>query len=337
MSMCTGLFDPDVSQTQLLATSERIVQLAPDFAAGWAGVAIGRSIYAENQQDRNGMPDAEALKAAHEAIARARDLDPHSGSPYVAEWHLVRDDPLRGMRLLERGIEVDPDEPLLYARLSNSLMGIGRMNDAVEAAHRAIELEPLFSFTRSSYINALTYAGQFARAQTEIASARRRWPRNSEIDQAEFDYQYRYGDPRAAEKLLPTVAVSSDTQLIPYRKMIAARLDPTQAKIDDAISAVAHSTAADPRKKSIYLLALAQFGRTEEIYRLLGDTRVRSSIEPGLLFRPQFASLRADPRFMSVAAQLGLLRYWRKSGKWPDFCTTEALRYDCRAEAIKYK
>ena len=39
---------------------------------------------------------------------------------------------------------------------------------------------------------------------------------------------------------------------------------------------------------------------------------------------------------MSVAARAGLVRYWRKSGNWPDFCSSEQLKYDCRAEAAKY-
>ena len=39
---------------------------------------------------------------------------------------------------------------------------------------------------------------------------------------------------------------------------------------------------------------------------------------------------------MQVAARLGLVRYWRQTGYWPDFCTTERLRYDCKTEAAKY-
>jgi hypothetical protein len=39
---------------------------------------------------------------------------------------------------------------------------------------------------------------------------------------------------------------------------------------------------------------------------------------------------------MGVAARVGLARYWRESGKWPDFCSTEQLKYDCKAEAAKF-
>ena len=30
-----------------------------------------------------------------------------------------------------------------------------------------------------------------------------------------------------------------------------------------------------------------------------------------------------------------LVDYWRKTGRWPDFCAAPALAYDCRAEAAR--
>jgi hypothetical protein len=38
---------------------------------------------------------------------------------------------------------------------------------------------------------------------------------------------------------------------------------------------------------------------------------------------------------MLVARKAGLFDYWRKSGRWPDFCFEEELPYDCKAEAAK--
>jgi hypothetical protein len=45
------------------------------------------------------------------------------------------------------------------------------------------------------------------------------------------------------------------------------------------------------------------------------------------------ASLRRDPRFMQLAARLGMVDYWHSSGHWPDFCSEPGLPYDCRREA----
>jgi len=52
------------------------------------------------------------------------------------------------------------------------------------------------------------------------------------------------------------------------------------------------------------------------------------------LFGRMTESMRRDPRFMKLAARIGLVDYWQSSGHWPDFCSDPKLPYDCRAEAV---
>ena len=40
---------------------------------------------------------------------------------------------------------------------------------------------------------------------------------------------------------------------------------------------------------------------------------------------------------MRLAKRAGLVDYWEKSGKWPDFCSETDQPYDCKAEAAKLK
>jgi hypothetical protein len=54
-----------------------------------------------------------------------------------------------------------------------------------------------------------------------------------------------------------------------------------------------------------------------------------------VIFRPPLRDLRRDPRFMLVTKRLGLLDYWKSSGKWPDFCFEADMPYDCEREAAK--
>jgi tetratricopeptide (TPR) repeat protein len=334
---CVGVADPNWSNAQLLAASERLVKLAPDFPRAWGGLALSRAILAEDQQDRSGRPDADAVKSARDAIARARKLDPRSGLAYLAEWHLLNPDPLRALALLDKAVKLAPDEPMLHARRSDSLAAVGRMAESVDEARRAIELDPLSSFTRSEYILALTYAGDLSRAKADIADARKKWPKDPNIDWAEQAFDYRYGDPRVAQRLMPMTVDSSDAELAPNFKFIAARLDPSPSKIDDAIATFRTRARIEPRSGNNRLvLALGTFGRVDAIYQLLADPKVLPLIGPEIWFRPEFAGVRADPRFMAVAARLGLVRYWRQSGNWPDFCASEQLKYDCKIEAAKY-
>ena len=155
------------------------------------------------------------------------------------------------------------------------------------------------------------------------------------IDLADFSLQYRYGDAGAALALLPKID-NSDAEMALSRKMIEARIDPTAAKINEAIAALEARSSSNPKVVNDVILSLGNFGRTDEVYRLLERPASQTFIRSNILFRPDFAAVRADPRFMSVAARLGLVRYWKRTGFWPDFCTSERLRYDCKVEAAKY-
>ena len=53
----------------------------------------------------------------------------------------------------------------------------------------------------------------------------------------------------------------------------------------------------------------------------------------GGLFSPISELLRADKRFPTLCARLGLVDYWMTSGHWPD-CATE-VPYDFKAECEK--
>ena len=336
ISGCVGIDDSETSASQLRAMFERVVGLAPNFPRAWAYLAVVRSFLASDPDADGGPSHAAAVKSAREAIAMARKLDPRSGLPYLGEANLVEDNYLRRLALLDKGAETGPDEALLQGERSDALITVGRMADSVDAAQRATELDPLSPLARTHYILALTYAGRFSRARAEIADARKKWPNDPEIDQAEYSFQYRYGDPKRAEQLMPRVLENSDAAMAPDRKLIAARIQPSPAKIDDAIAAFRARAAFGRSPRIRLLLALGTFGRVEDIYQLLGDPKYQSLIEPYQLFRPEFAGVRADPRFMPVAAKAGLVRYWRESGSWPDFCSGEQLRYDCKAEAAKY-
>lgn len=327
---CAGIGDSAWSDAELLAMFERVVKLAPNFPPGWAYLAIGRSVAAKGPQ----ASDPAAMQSARQAIATARKLNPHSGLSYLAEALLIPDDRARVLSLLDKGASLEPDNALLQMQRADALRSFGRMGDSVEAAKRAVELDPLSSFVRSSYISALTYAGQLSRARAELAEARKKWPNDAQIQFAEFGFDYRYGDARVAEKLLPRVLDYSDAGLAPYRKIIEARVDPTPAKVRDATQSWARPSKGADRNQ--YLLALGLFRRIDEAYALLNDPQFQRLVDPGILFRPEFAPMRADPRFLPVAARLGLVRYWRESGKWPDFCTSEQLKYDCKTEAAKY-
>lgn len=336
LSGCTGLGGTNLSNSDFESIFERVTKLAPDFAPAWDYLALSRSWIAEGLGNSSPAARAAAVQSARETIAVARKLNPNSAMSYDAEYHLISNDTFKGLEVLEQGAKIDPDDGRIQMHLSEAFQSVGRMSDAVQAAQRAVELEPGSPWTTQQYILTLTYAGEFSKAKSTIADARTKWPTDSTIDFADYAYQFRYGDPKAALELMPRIADYSDADMNPSRKVVAARLDPTPAKIDEAIAALKARWSNDPRSRNTTLLALANFGRVEEAYQLMEDPEFQPFIEVGAMFRPDFAGIRADPRFIAIAARLGLVRYWRETGYWPDFCSGEKLLYDCKTEAAKY-
>lgn len=332
---CAGIGEQKLSEQDYVSMFDRVTKLSPDFGPGWDYLALSRSWIAEELGARSPAAQTAAVQSAREAIAMARRLNPSSAMSYDAEYHLVSNDMFRGLQVLEKGAGVDPEDPRIQMHLSEKYLSVGRMSDAVRAAQRAVELEPGSPYTMAQYIFALTYSGEFLKATAKIADAENKWPNDPDIALADFSYQLRYGDPKAALQLLPKMA-DSDADIVPFRKLLDARVNPTPAKVDDAIVALNARWGGNPRTRGNVFRALGGFGRVDEAYQLLEDPTFQPSIEPEVLFRPDFAGVRADPRFMGVAARLGLIRYWRQSGYWPDFCSSERLPYDCKTEAAKY-
>jgi len=82
-------------------------------------------------------------------------------------------------------------------------------------------------------------------------------------------------------------------------------------------------------------MMLASLGETDLAFEQAGKILKTQDDNPSFLFTPQMAALRRDPRFMPLAARIGLLDYWRSTGKWPDFCAGPHAEVDCRAAAAR--
>ncbi|MEP7130100.1 MAG: TIR domain-containing protein [Sphingomicrobium sp.] len=337
LSGCIGLGGAQLSNADFVSIFERVTTLAPDFAPGWGHLALSRSWIAESLRDSSPAAYAASVRRARDAIAAARRLNPNSAMSYDAEYHLISNQTFLALQVLENGAKIDPDDGRIQMHLSDGYLSVGRMSDSVQAAQRGVKLEPGAPYTRAQYILALVYSGEFSKAKADIAAARKKWPNDPTIDFADFSFQFRYGDAQAALELLPRVANLSDADMVPYRKLITARLDPTRANVDDALTALNGGSSSNPKARNDVLLTLGNFNRADEVYQLLESPAFQDFTRREILFRPDFAPVRADPRFMRIAARLGLVRYWRQTGFWPDFCTSERLRYDCKAEAAKYR
>ena len=95
--------------------------------------------------------------------------------------------------------------------------------------------------------------------------------------------------------------------------------------------------AADQGKitRETEIMMLAGLGRNQN---RPSRPQIRRSIinrlEPRFLFTPVTRNMRQDPGFVGLAARMGLIKYWRETGKRPDFCTDQASRSECSPQLL---
>jgi len=313
----------------------RITREAPRFAPGWIGLAeayasLGLGYYYSKEAV---PPDLsrEALAAIHTATR----LNPHSGRAFVAQLPFVAKGAADEIRIYEKAVELDPDEAFVHQGYSQALANVGRMRDSADEAKRAVDLNPLSADVYASYISALVDGGWLEQARQEMAKAERIWPNSPSLVAEDFWFNLRYGDAKRAEMLLLTTQAFTERGLKMARLFLKARTQPTPANIAASTSVFAENQKF-PRFANQALLGFGTLNQVERAFQLLRDPQFLQHLEFSYIFRADLRPVRRDPRFMGVMAQLGLVKYWRESGHWPDFCTLEPIAYDCKAEAAKY-
>jgi tetratricopeptide (TPR) repeat protein len=310
----------------------QVTKRAPEFKGAWAKLLLTEAEVATRSRVMERRSTEESLRR-HLTIASK--LDPEMPEVLYAEILLL---PLTAvnqrMELIDKALELHPDNATLRSLRSNLLLSVGRMHDAVTEAKQAAEIDILSPAMQSGYIFALAHSGQQELAQKELTKAETLWPGAQTLKDTRFSIGIRYGDPAAALKELKTGAVRSDVPTA-QESFLLARMSPTSENVDRAIS---EAVAAERTSIRQLIQVLAEFGRVNDaINYLLKYDAAAGQPFTDALFRPNTRNLRQDPRFMQVAKRFGLLDYWRTTGQWPDFCSEPGLLYDCKAEAAKLK
>jgi tetratricopeptide (TPR) repeat protein len=316
---------PDPSRLRLF---QQVVERFPRFAPALAHLASLEANAGLNQ-------------AARQHLSEARRLNPRLGKIYMAETALLpRSQWGERQAILERGLEMNPDDAELHASMAFELSQVGRMNEGVESARRALEIDPLSPIVRATYVQELSNAGRFEEAENELKEGEKIWPASAMMADTRYAFDLRIGDPANALRMLRENQDYGSTAAPAVELFLRARIDPTPQNIDKAIDAYMTRFRQAPSEASGIgmLLSLGIFGRTDQAYEVLAHPAVLRALpeQPLILFKPYMRGIRHDHRFMPLAARLGLVRYWTETNKWPDFCLDADLPYDCKREAAKY-
>jgi DNA-binding winged helix-turn-helix (wHTH) protein/tetratricopeptide (TPR) repeat protein/TolB-like protein len=304
--------------------TERIVRAAPDNAYAHSFNAVAHATAAADDLTSVDGADAHA-RGAEVAARRALQLDPRNGEAYQAlamryggqgHW-------LERERDFQRAIALTPTLPAALNYNVNMLREVGRLQAAAELNRRTIAADP-FSASQSGTLAMLRGAdGDLPEAQALVERmAKLNRERALEI---RYVIAFWWEDP-----------VKALADLRPYRNLPEKVYACHRAYLVRLATApVGHPLRGLPPgcpSDAWGVRMLARQGDVDGAYAML-EAAPEAYRNPILFFHPAMRAFRRDPRFMQIAYRIGLVDYWRASGRWPDFCAEPDLPYDCRAVA----
>jgi tetratricopeptide (TPR) repeat protein len=256
-------------------------------------------------------------------------LNPRDGAAYAA---LVDLEPRHSWQareaIIARGLALAPNNPELVSRRAGVLAETGRMNEAAANGERAAELDPLSpqKAIDAAMYEAWTYDERGAEDMAERAS--RIWPDDGATGL--FVILARGGDPRKALAALQNRSSGGAAMGPGWDALVKARISHDPSKV------VAYTNLVLTRTLGYIdfaILNLENVGAMDAAFAVLARHPPGPDFDTTILFRPYAEGMRHDPRFMPLAARLGLVDYWRATNHWPDFCLPPQKTYDCKAAA----
>jgi adenylate cyclase len=303
---------------------------APGFAPGHS--ALARTL-ANYKVFVAANPAAEVEREARRALA----IDPKDVDAYVA-LSLVRptSDYAGRERLLDQALAANPSWPSANLAKAILLNDVGLIAESVPYAERAAAANPL-SLDVPTYVF-LAESGRTGAADAELERLHRLWPHSAQLwfdrivvyaMEGRYDEAQEVLDDRGSR---PKIFSDSDFQLLRTGLLVRPR---TPAAIAEVRRRLLTWPVTEWDALQARILMLSKLGLVDDAFDV-ADRWARGKEEgsrTSFLFGAE--AMRRDPRFIPFAARLGLVDYWRNTGKWPDFCAEPGLTYDCKAEAAK--
>ena len=287
---------------------ERAIELDPGFGRGYARLAVTWVYYGNYQLAPASVAYAEVERLAQKAI----ELD---GELYEAYWALGWAD-LAGKYAWQaaennfrKTIELAPGEWAGYHSLGYVLGALGRIQEALEAARIAIELDPLAYLPRHGLDNLLTRQRNYTAVIEVLEEQAEIHGWNPQLQSHIARLLARTGKGAEARVQLADVEALSPSN--PSVQLNAARMYAILGDQDRAL-AIAERWESHAQNTTEYNIA----GSLANIYAELENrdramhwlTRSRKAHSMWMLFLDDeaFDCLRDDPRFVALVRELNL-------------------------------
>jgi TolB-like protein/DNA-binding winged helix-turn-helix (wHTH) protein/Tfp pilus assembly protein PilF len=278
----------------------KAIELQPDYAPGWAGLATYYGQGAFNELDPR-VANAKASEAANKAV----ELDPSLpwahlalGASMFFDWNWAQAE-----QQIEHAIELNPYFAEPYHFRAKMLNALGRNSEAIESEKKAMELDP---FERPfGMALALNSARQYDAAIDDVRSRLEATPQDAMLHWMLCDSYRRKGDLKQAEKEWEIGLLSSGN------KEEAAAIRRTyqkggyQALLLRQVTNFKKQSATHYVSPMQFALQYAQLGRREETLASLEEAYQQHA--PDLLWvrnDPAYDFLHTDARYQDIMRKM---------------------------------
>ena len=300
---------------QAVAHFRMAVDLDPDFALAWSGLAD--AIDALVWRD---IGSVRLLQEGRLAALRALTLDPEMAEGWVSAGVLAAEfdnDHELGEQALRRALSLRPSYANANQQLSGLLTNVGRLSESRAFIEKAVELDPLSPFFHLNYGDNLLVAGEMDRARAEYelteelagdGSGYRKLVAFARLLGLTVDEA---GD--AAEEVATLMGLEN-----PLGWRVVGEAMVSGVGTDEALALLERSHGLSA--PALFVMRLGLGWREEAIQYLQEMQRAGA----GDLWRigvfPEYDPLREDPRFIEIVMELGIPNGWdtdTQTAIWP--------------------
>ena len=302
---------------------KKVIQQAPNFSKAWSQLALDAALAVPHA-----TPEKKPALVATgtDAVRRALKLDPQNGQAYMASAMLQPATAWREReRLHRKSVEVrESDCGCEHERFGSFLMTVGRPSEAVAEFGRAVDMQPNSLHAMMGLAVARWFKGDIAGGDRVVSTLAEFWKGSPVLEEVRLVQAIDTG--RWEQAGGPAKAVFFEPSQAPLAEGFAAIASKNPRRIAAARTALTAMT--DDHTADYRTVLLAQMGANKEAF--IAARRRLAMNDIVLLLEPGLAPLRSDPEWAVVVKSTGLVDYWRKTKKPPEFCRAAGAPTLCR-------
>ena len=304
---------------------EQALALDPDFALAWVNLA---RVY--NYAARVYMPEkawdytAKEETALSRAIAIAPDSVPSLNA--AAGLHRQRREWVAAEQSYQKALTLAPADYDANFGYAGFLLLVGRSTEAVDYYMRAVRLEPLVAIVHFLLGVAYHICGNHTAAE-EAGNRSKQLTDRHEVANILLLTLAMEGNNQARIKEYAELVGNSElhSDLNRPGKRHVHKIMPALLDKPEAAGIELRQFLDDPAYNNpLYRLPIADwasyYGEYQLALQALLEVSDSSSFIEYAIWRPLHKPMRRLPGFKDLVTKLGLVDYWRSTGKWGEFC-----------------